>query len=230
MEEIWKDILGYEGKYQVSNLGNVRSLNYNNTGKPQNLKQKINRYGYNEVKLSKNNKTKNFLVSTLVAKHFISNKNIDKEVMHIGDINDNSINNLKFGYRSEILHQTYKRGRRHGQPSKYFISYNGKQYKKYSDLARDYKMTPRTIFRRLASGWTLNEAINIPLARTEYILHKRLYKYNDKLLSVKQLSKINNISASTIQKRLDRGWSVEEAVEIPTKYNIERNTKNETRF
>ena len=68
MEEIWKDIEGYEGKYQVSNMGNVRSLNYNNTGKPRNLKQKINRYGYNEVKLSKFNKTKNFLVSTLVAK------------------------------------------------------------------------------------------------------------------------------------------------------------------
>ena len=31
--EIWKDIKGYEGKYQVSNLGNVKSLNYNSTGK-----------------------------------------------------------------------------------------------------------------------------------------------------------------------------------------------------
>ena len=33
MEEIWKDIKGYEGKYQVSNLGNVKSLNYNRTKK-----------------------------------------------------------------------------------------------------------------------------------------------------------------------------------------------------
>ena len=32
MEEIWVDIMEYEGKYQVSNTGKVRSLNYNNNG------------------------------------------------------------------------------------------------------------------------------------------------------------------------------------------------------
>lgn len=215
MEEVWKDIEGYEEKYQVSDKGNIRSLNYNNTGKPQNLKQKINRYGYNEVKLSKNNKTKNFLVSTLVAKHFIENKNPDKEVMHLNDINDNSVENLKYGYRSEILHQTYKRKRRLGHPSKNFMSYNGKQYQKYSDLARDYNITPHRIFRRLSDGWSLEEAIGIPIERKEYILHKKLYKYNNRLMSVKQLSKLSGISESAIYKRLNRGWSIEESVEIP---------------
>ena len=48
--EIWKDILGYEGKYQVSNTGKVRSMNYNNTGKIRELKLKLNKYGYYEVK------------------------------------------------------------------------------------------------------------------------------------------------------------------------------------
>ena len=51
--EIWKDIEGYEGKYQVSNTGKVKSLNYNNSGQEKKKKKKINRYGYNEVKLSK---------------------------------------------------------------------------------------------------------------------------------------------------------------------------------
>lgn len=219
MEEEWKDIVGYEGKYQVSNLGNVRSLNYNNTGKPKNLKQKINRYGYNEVKLSKYNKTKNFLVSTLVAKHFIKKVNPDKEVMHIGDINDNSVNNLAYGYRSEILHQTYKRKRRIGKPSNNFMSYNGKQYEKYSDLARDYNITPYRIYKRLSNGWGLDEAINIPVERKERILHKKLYKYNGQLMSVKQLSDLSGIAATTIHKRLDRGWSIEEAVGIPNLRN-----------
>ena len=36
MEE-WKDIPAYQGKYQVSNLGNVKSLNYNRTGKEKNI-------------------------------------------------------------------------------------------------------------------------------------------------------------------------------------------------
>ena len=216
MEEIWKDIEGYAGKYQVSDRGNVRSLNYNNTGKPRNLKQKINRYGYNEVKLSKNNKTKDFLVSTLVAKAFIKKVSPDKEVMHISDINDNSVENLKYGYRSEILHQTYKRGRRKiGKPSKNFISFNGKQYEKYSDLARDNNITPRRFFKRLEKGWSLDETINIPVKRKEYRLHKKLYKYNDKLMSVKQLSKISGINEKAIYKRLARGWSVEESVGIP---------------
>lgn len=57
MEE-WTDIKGYEGKYIISNTGKVVSLNYNNTGKPKESKLKINKYGYNEVKLSKNNKAK----------------------------------------------------------------------------------------------------------------------------------------------------------------------------
>ena len=227
MEEIWKDITGYENKYQVSNLGNIRSLNYNNTGKPRNLKQKINRYGYNEVKLSKNNKTKNFLVSTLVAKHFLENKSPDKEVMHIADINDNSINNLKYGYRSEILHQTYKRKRRIGQPSKNFMSYNGKQYQKYSDLAKDYNLTPHRIYRRLSNGWSLDEAVNIPINRRENILHKRLYEYNGKLMSVKQLSNLSGLTTSTIYKRLSRGWSIEETIEIPTKESMRSEDNNE---
>lgn len=223
MEEIWKDIKGYEGKYQVSDKGNVRSLNYNNTGKPRNLKQKINRYGYNEVKLSKNNKTKDFLVSTLVAQAFIKKVNPDKEVMHISDINDNSVENLKYGYRSEILHQTYKRNRRKiGKPSKNFMSYNGKQYEKYSDLAREYNITPHRLFKRLDRGWSLEEAINIPIDRKEHILHKKLYKYNNKLMSIKQLSEFSGLNPSTISKRLDRGWSVEEAVEIP---NLRNNKK-----
>lgn len=226
MEEIWKDIEGYENKYQVSDKGNVRSLNYNNTGQPRNLKQKINRYGYNEVKLSKNNKTKNFLVSTLVAQAFLNKVNPDKEVMHISDINDNSVDNLKYGYRSEILHQTYKRGRRKiGKPSKNFMSYNGKQYKKYSDLARDCKITPHRLFKRLAQGWSLDEAINIPIERKEHILHKKLYKYNNKVMSIKQLSDFSGLSESTISKRLDRGWSLEEAIEIPNLRNNKKESK-----
>lgn len=226
MEEVWKDIEGYEGKYQVSDKGNVRSLNFNNTGQARNLKQKINRYGYNEVKLSKNNKTKNFLVSTLVAQAFLDKVNPDKEVMHISDINDNSVDNLKYGYRSEILHQTYKRGRRKiGKPSKNFMSFNSKQYKKYSDLARDYNITPRRLLKRLSAGWSLDEAINIPFEREKRRLHKKLYKYNNKVMSIKQLSDFSGLSESTISKRLDRGWSLEEAIEIPNLRNNKKESK-----
>ena len=41
MQELWKDIKGYEGKYQVSNFGRVKSLNYNNTNQEKIL---VNRF------------------------------------------------------------------------------------------------------------------------------------------------------------------------------------------
>lgn len=63
MEEIWKDIIGYEGLYQISNLGNVKSLKrFSKRGKigdkPINeriLKKNIVNAGYRHVTLSKNN-------------------------------------------------------------------------------------------------------------------------------------------------------------------------------
>ena len=55
-KEVWVDIIGYDGKYQLSNTGKVRSMNYNNTGKIKELKKKLNKSsGCYEVKLSKNN-------------------------------------------------------------------------------------------------------------------------------------------------------------------------------
>ena len=71
MEEIWKDIKGYEGKYQVSNFGNVKSLNYNHTGKEQLLKPVQYNNGYLCINLYK--PLKRFLIHRLVANAFIPN-------------------------------------------------------------------------------------------------------------------------------------------------------------
>ena len=69
MEE-WKDIKGYEEKYQVSNLGRVRSLHYNNTKETKLLHQSLIN-NYYSVCLWKNNSGKNFRVNRLVAEVFI---------------------------------------------------------------------------------------------------------------------------------------------------------------
>jgi hypothetical protein len=70
MEEIWKDIPGYEGLYQVSSFGNVRSLNYRRTGKKQILKQRINDKGYYRIDLFKNNIKKQYGAHQLVMMAF----------------------------------------------------------------------------------------------------------------------------------------------------------------
>lgn len=75
MEEIWRDIAGYEGLYQVSNLGNVRTLNYHlQKGNVQNMKQQIVKGPYCIIELSNKNRghTKRtiYYVHRLVAEAF----------------------------------------------------------------------------------------------------------------------------------------------------------------
>ena len=73
--EIWKDIRRYEGKYQVSNLGNVKSL-WMWTGdkhirRDKILRGRLNKNGYYYVSLSKEGKVKQFKVNRLVAEHLL---------------------------------------------------------------------------------------------------------------------------------------------------------------
>ena len=108
MEEIWKDIKGYEGLYQVSNLGRVKSLPrliWNGKGyfmsKEKILSTKPNKDGYVIIKLiKKGEKPKPFLVHRLVAEAFIPNPNNLPEVNHIIDDfehrSDNRVENLEW--------------------------------------------------------------------------------------------------------------------------------------
>ena len=70
---IWKDIKGYEGKYQVSNKGRVRSLDYKGTKKKKLLKASTNKEGYIQIRLYKNGKGKTYFIHRLVAQAFLDN-------------------------------------------------------------------------------------------------------------------------------------------------------------
>ena len=71
--EQWKDIQGYEGLYQVSNLGRVKSLNYKRQGIEKTLKANFNKQGYLYVDLYKHKRTKKYRIHQLVANAFIPN-------------------------------------------------------------------------------------------------------------------------------------------------------------
>ena len=79
--EVWKDIPGFEN-YQISNYGNVKSLNYGRTGKTKLLKPTISVNGYLQVRLSKSGKPNALLVHRLVAMAFVQNLNNRKQINH----------------------------------------------------------------------------------------------------------------------------------------------------
>ena len=72
MEEVWKDVIGYEGIYQISSIGRVKNVINNTIKKPS-----INKYGYFQVMLWKNNKNKLKRIHRLVAEAFLNNPKPD---------------------------------------------------------------------------------------------------------------------------------------------------------
>lgn len=98
-QEIWKEIDGYEGLYQVSNLGNVKSLKNGRwgTGKERILMAGKHKLGYLFVILFKEGKMKNYKVHRLVAEAFIPNPQKLPEVNHKDeDKSNNRVENLEW--------------------------------------------------------------------------------------------------------------------------------------
>lgn len=107
MEEVWKDIKDYEGIYQVSNQGRVKSLArvdryyvdgvlYRRPRKERILKQE-DHHGYKRVSLMKNSKPKWFFVHRLVAEAFIPNPDNLPQVNHKSEVkSENSVENLEW--------------------------------------------------------------------------------------------------------------------------------------
>lgn len=119
MSEIWKDVTGYEGLYQVSNTGHVKSLKrtiIRNNGRTLAVKEKIlgvfpDGRGYSIVFLSKNGETKHFFMHRLVAEKFIPNTENKPQVNHIdGNKTNNCVENLEWVTGSENMYHSYKIG------------------------------------------------------------------------------------------------------------------------
>jgi|SRR5690554_5206119 len=111
-KEIWKDVVGYEELYKVSNFGKVISIaRFGTKGKEMCLMD--NGKGYYRVKLSKNNKSKRVMLHRIIAEAFIPNLENKKCVNHInGNKKDNRIENLEWCTHSENLIHAIKTGLR----------------------------------------------------------------------------------------------------------------------
>ena len=117
--EVWKDVKGYEGYYQVSNLGNVRSLDRiilckNGSERftvGKSLKPQMDYQGYLRVGLNFCGKFKTHRVHRLVALNFLDEKENKDQVNHVNGVkNDNRVTNLEWVTGSENIKHAIKTG------------------------------------------------------------------------------------------------------------------------
>jgi len=80
-KEIWKPLKGFEGLYEISTHGRVKSLNYNNTRKPGIMKDYDNNYGYRWIALRKNGKTHEITIHRLMGETFLDLDRSNKKLV-----------------------------------------------------------------------------------------------------------------------------------------------------
>ena len=102
--EMWKDIQGYEEKYQISNIGRIKNKINNRL-----LRPRVGTYGYYKVNLYKNKKVKTIEIHRLVAEAFIENPESKSEVNHIdGNKLNNNITNLEWVTHKENINHAWR--------------------------------------------------------------------------------------------------------------------------
>ena len=175
--EEWKDVVGFEGLYKVSNLGRIRSIGYG--GRRGNIMAvHPDKGGYLKIRLTKDKKDYSFLVHRLVAMAFIPNL-YNYETINHKDFNtqNNCVENLEWCtqkynnkysrdaghyYYSEKARAAAKRNRKIPDEVAKLIFADYQKGMKQADLASKYKVT-KAFVCRLVHGRCRTEYTNLPL-------------------------------------------------------------------
>lgn len=145
--EKWKPVKGFEN-YEVSDMGNIKSLNYNHTGEAKILKPGKQRGGYLYINLYKNAKRYSKKIHRLVAEAFIPNPEGKPQVNHIdGNKKNNKLSNLEWSTNQENQQHAYNTGLHvitEGTKKKMSKARKGKQFaeehkRKLSENHADFK-------------------------------------------------------------------------------------------
>ena len=152
--EIWKDIIGYEGLYQVSSLGRINSLKTKRILKPVKTS-----FGHTKIKLSKDKKVRTFLIHRIVAECFLEHINGKEIVNHINSIQyDNRVENLewctvqenvhhaiKHGNMNPVVSQTARANAKKSRSKKVINILTGDIYNSITDAARENNLVSATL-------------------------------------------------------------------------------------
>lgn len=145
MKREWKDIPGFEGKYRVSNLGEVEVRKV--------LKPRLTETGYCRVILNDGNKRKEFYVHRLVAKLFLENNDGLPVVNHKdGDKENNSVSNLEWcSYSENELHKIYVLNTGRAKPVRCVET--GKEYPSIARASEAVGCSTSGMSKAIKSGW-----------------------------------------------------------------------------
>lgn len=171
--EIWKPVKGYEGLYEVSNLGRVKTIERAVPWLSRNRKTKANRTipskirasqinfrGYGRIQLSKGCKNVIFSAHRLVAEAFIPNPENKPFINHINcDRNDNRVENLEWCTSKEN--------------SQHRMKY-GKVLKTQRKITEDIKLEIISLFKQGYSRYKISAATNNPISTVYNIINKFL--------------------------------------------------------
>ena len=181
--EVWKPIAGFEGRYEVSNMGRVRSISFNQTGKTLILKPSVSSEGYYSVGLYDGTRRQQRLyVHRLVAQAFLDNPDNLETVNHIDENpQNNRADNLEWMdqrdnnlYGGRLFRASHSKGNRLNQRTlsgQYLRTFDSA-----ADVERKFGYCRQVITRAAANGtpaygylWQLDReecgAIKMPIIR-----------------------------------------------------------------
>lgn len=171
MGEVWRDIPGYDGYYQASNLGNIRSTNYRRTGVIKTLKLKSDKDGYLNVNLCYKGIRKTEKVHRLIAITFLKRDPARDIVNHIDENKaNNSVSNLEWCNARYNLNykELRERSAKKNQKAVVQLDRKGNVLNEYSSIKEAHEKTKANNISECCNGiyltsggfrWAFKEAI-----------------------------------------------------------------------
>jgi len=165
--EIWKDVVGYEGIYQISSIGRLKRLAGVGCKSERILKSKVGNRGYYCHPLSSKCIVKTFTIHRLMAHAFIPNPENKAEVNHIdGNKTNNNLSNLEWVTKSENQQHAYDIGLKFG----YWTGKFGKDHHRAKDIIRISKNGKIKKYQSLIDAAHENKVLSTNICK---VLHEK---------------------------------------------------------